>query len=110
MFAKTCFPIATLVTLASALMIAASSPSQQFSPMTSVAISQNQFLLNGQATYRGYISEVRGLLMNARMVNAIFDDENPQTRAAGFELDRNSEENYQLYEAPSELLGGERQE
>jgi hypothetical protein len=50
---------------------------------TEVAIVGEQFLLNGQPTYpgreyRGY--RVEGLLFNSRMVQGIFDDENPLTQ------------------------------
>ncbi len=50
---------------------------------TEVAIAGEQFLINGTPTYagreyRGY--RIEGLLLNARMVQGIFDDENPDTR------------------------------
>ncbi len=50
---------------------------------TKLAIEGTKFLINGKPTYRGVEYEgspVEGLLMNSRMVQAIFDDENPQTR------------------------------
>ncbi|RMF92542.1 MAG: hypothetical protein D6736_03320 [Nitrospinota bacterium] len=50
---------------------------------TCVSISEAAFLINGQPTYpgrwyQGY--KVEGLLFNARMVQGIFDDLNPETR------------------------------
>lgn len=45
---------------------------------TEVAIQGEQFLVNGQATHPG--TAVEGLLLNSRMVQAIFDDANPETR------------------------------
>ncbi|MGH2533202.1 MAG: cellulase family glycosylhydrolase [Thermomicrobiales bacterium] len=50
---------------------------------TSVSIAEDRFLINGRPTYDGRTyrgSRIDGLLMNARMVQAIFDDENPETR------------------------------
>jgi hypothetical protein len=52
-------------------------------PQTQVTIEGDRFLINGQPTYEGreyHGSRIEGLLMNSRMVQAIFDDENPQTR------------------------------
>jgi len=49
---------------------------------TTIAIRQDQFLLNGKPTYPGRSFEgmkIEGLLMNTRMVQGIFDDENPET-------------------------------
>ncbi len=51
---------------------------------TRVSIVGQQFLINGKPTYRGQGFEdtsIEGLLFNSRMVQAIFDDENPETRA-----------------------------
>src|SRR3954452_4451978 len=45
---------------------------------TTVAIEGQSFLINGQPTYKG--TKVQGLLLNARLVQAIFDDLNPETR------------------------------
>ncbi len=50
---------------------------------TTVSIDQEQFLINGEPTYksrtyRGW--RIEGLLLNSRMANAIFDDANPLTR------------------------------
>jgi len=50
---------------------------------TKVSIAYGDFHINGVPTYPGRTFEgrrVEGLLMNARMVQAVFDDLNPQTR------------------------------
>ena len=50
---------------------------------TSVSIEQDTWLINGSPTLKGRVlggSKIEGLLLNNRMVNAIFDDENPHTR------------------------------
>jgi hypothetical protein len=47
-----------------------------------VSIQGEQFLINGTPTYKGRTwngKRVEGLLLNARMVQAIFDDLNPET-------------------------------
>lgn len=49
---------------------------------TEVAVDDEKFTINGQYTYPGKTYESRsieGLLLNARMVQALFDDENPET-------------------------------
>ena len=51
---------------------------------TTVSISGDRFLINGRPTYPGRAwrgMKIEGLLMNARMVQGIFDDLNPETRA-----------------------------
>jgi hypothetical protein len=50
---------------------------------TQVEIDGENFLLNGRPTYAGRIwngQRIEGLLFNTRMVQAIFDDLNPETR------------------------------
>jgi hypothetical protein len=47
---------------------------------TTVDIDEKRFLINGQVTYEECDSCMHGLLMNSRMVQAIFDDECPETR------------------------------
>lgn len=52
--------------------------------MTQVTIEGEKFFINGEPTYpgrtfRGY--EIEGLLLNSRMVQATFDDANPETRS-----------------------------
>src|SRR5215471_13669327 len=49
---------------------------------TRIAIDKTQFLINGQPTYKGRFwrgNRIEGLLMNARVVQGIFDDLNPDT-------------------------------
>ncbi|MBA7570117.1 hypothetical protein ES708_11864 [subsurface metagenome] len=51
---------------------------------TKIGIDGIKFLINGVPTYvgRAYNGQpIEGLLFNSRMVQAIFDDENPETRA-----------------------------
>jgi len=65
----------SLLQLAPALLAAAPRKSE-------VAIRGGQFLINGQPTYQGRTYQghkIEGLLMNSRMVQGIFDDQNPQT-------------------------------
>jgi len=50
---------------------------------TAVTIDGEKFLINGMPTYRGRTwngHSIEGLLLNSRMVQAIFDDLNPETR------------------------------
>ena len=50
---------------------------------TIVTIKDNQFYINGELTYKGRYwkdNKVEGLLFNSRMVQGVFDDENPETR------------------------------
>ena len=70
--------------------------------MTKVSIEGNKWIVDGIPTfsdikYRG--KSIEGLLLNARMVNAIFDDENPYTRdiwnypdTGEWDADRNTNE------------------
>ena len=63
--------------------------SDQTQRKTTVSIEKKAFHINGQPTYRGRIYlkgkdekyPIEGLLMNARMVQGIFDDRNPETRS-----------------------------
>jgi prepilin-type N-terminal cleavage/methylation domain-containing protein len=51
---------------------------------TTVTIAGARFLINGKPTYKGRVwkgRSVEGLLLNSRMVQAIFDDRNPETRS-----------------------------
>ena len=69
---------------------------------THVTIEDGRWLVNGRPThegrtYRGW--EIEGLLLNSRMVQAIFDDENPVTRplwaypdTGEWDADRNTSE------------------
>ena len=70
--------------------------------MTRVSIHGEKWLIDGVHTYEGINYQgidVEGLLLNARMVNAIFDDDNPYTRhiwkypdTAEWDPDRNTNE------------------
>ena len=51
---------------------------------TEVSIRGDMFYVNGKPTYAGRFwdgNKVEGLLLNSRMVQGIFDDENPETRS-----------------------------
>lgn len=61
----------------------------QFTPGTAVSIDGIHFKINGKSTYEGLNPEASGMLMNIRMVNAVFDDENPETRPEGFDPEAN---------------------
>ena len=50
---------------------------------TAIAIGGEKFLINGDPTYKGRVwngLEIEGLLLNNRLVQATFDDDNPDTR------------------------------
>lgn len=56
-------------------------PTGQHRPV--VSIEGNAFLIDDKPTYQGRYwkgNKIEGLLMNARLVQGIFDDENPETR------------------------------
>jgi hypothetical protein len=81
-------PVPIVLLLSSLTVLAAASPSRPQpggSPRrTAVTIRGDAFLINGQPTlkgltWRGY--SVEGLLPNSRMVQGVFDDLNPETRA-----------------------------
>ena len=69
---------------------------------TDVELDGDAFLINGKPTYADTAFEgrsIEGLLLNARMVQALFDDENPDTRdrwvypdTGTWDPDRNSRE------------------
>ena len=69
---------------------------------TQLSIEGERWLINGQPTYEGQRYRgwnVEGLLMNSRMTNAVFDDENPVTRGlfaypdtGEWDADRNTDE------------------
>ncbi len=59
-------------------------PQRRASSRTTVTIDGDRFLINGRPTYAGRTwrgHRIEGLLMNSRMVQGIFDDLNPETRA-----------------------------
>ena len=54
--------------------------------MTEISIQGDQFYIDGRPTYAGRSWEgkrIEGLLLNSRMVQATFDDANPDTHALG---------------------------
>ena len=57
----------------------------QFTSETEIEIGGINFRFNGRLTYENYKPEARGRLMNVRMVNSVFDDENPATQPSGYE-------------------------
>jgi hypothetical protein len=77
---------------------AADMPSRQ----TAVGVEGEKFTINGQPTYAGrtwHGKKIEGLLLNSRMVQAIFDDRNPETVSRwaypdtkGWDPDRNTRE------------------
>ena len=79
------------------------SPTAQDAPRsTKVSIVQDAFHINGSPTYRGRTwrgHKIEGLLFNSRMVQATFDDLNPETRSRwsypdtkSWDADRNTRE------------------
>jgi CubicO group peptidase (beta-lactamase class C family) len=56
---------------------------------TKVSIVDGKWRLNGELTYRG--AKAEGLLMNVRMVNAVFEDANNKTRPKQLDPDPNTE-------------------
>ena len=69
---------------------------------TTIDIRGQSFLINNKPTYEGRTwngHKVEGLLLNSRMVQGIFEDQNPETRAkwnypdgSAFDPDRNTRE------------------
>jgi hypothetical protein len=57
---------------------------QNNTKQTIVSIKKDKFLINEEVLNKGKVwqnKSIEGLLFNSRMVQAIFDDENPETRA-----------------------------
>lgn len=72
--------------LMAAICLAVSLPTLAATPTrkTAVSIRGEMFYINNRPTYAGRTwqgKRIEGLLLNARLVQAIFDDLNPQTRA-----------------------------
>ncbi len=69
---------------------------------TTIDIKSQSFLINNQPTYKDRIYDnrkIEGLLLNSRMVQGIFDDLNPETRAlwkypdgSAYDAERNTRE------------------
>src|SRR5688572_33029509 len=74
---------AALVALgASIAFLSAGLVGAEHAAKTSLAIKGEQFFVNGKPTYEGRVwrgHKIEGLLLNARMVQGIFDDLNPDT-------------------------------
>jgi CubicO group peptidase (beta-lactamase class C family) len=71
---------------------------------TSVSIVDGRWHLNGKVTYPR--AKAEGLLMNVRMVNAIFEDRNAATRPKGFDADANTDAF--IEQIPDYVAGGVR--
>ncbi len=74
----------TLLGAALALLCGAVQAQTTMPRVTTVSIQGQNFLINGAPTFAGCSwrdMNIEGLLPNARMVQGIFDDLNPQTRA-----------------------------
>jgi hypothetical protein len=74
----------TRTSLALVVAVAAACPAAEPKRATAVSIEKDKFHINGVPTYKGRTwngKPVEGLLMNSRMVQATFDDRNPDTVA-----------------------------
>jgi hypothetical protein len=72
-----------LVCILAVFALAASAAGEPPDRKTDVGIQGQAFFINGQPTYAGRQFngwKIEGLLMNARLVQGIFDDLNPETR------------------------------
>src|SRR3954463_16504668 len=88
------------VLVVAGLCVAASALAEEPARRTVVSIDGRAFRVNGEPTYKGRTfngMKVEGLLLNSRMVQGIFDDLNPATRAtwaypdgAPFDAERNT--------------------
>ena len=76
--------------IAPAIWVLVTCADGQFTPKTAISIDGGDFLINGELTYKQYKPESHGRLMNIRMVNSVFDDENPETRPEGFDAEANT--------------------
>ena len=62
---------------------------ETYKPVTRISESDGFWEINAEPTYEGTSAE--GLLLGARMVNATFNDRNPETCPKGFDPDKNTE-------------------
>src|SRR5256885_13339267 len=74
----------TALTACCAVLSAGCAHTQLQTPLrhTMVSIVGNEFFINGKPTYAGRTwqgHKIQGLLLNARMVQGLFDDRNPDT-------------------------------
>ncbi|MBI4605605.1 MAG: hypothetical protein HY721_26875 [Planctomycetes bacterium] len=82
-------PLAFCLLLFCGLAIAAASlPAQAYEPVTAVTLKDGTWRFNGKPTYPG--SRAQGLLLNASMLNAVFEDGNPETCPKGFDPEVNT--------------------
>ena len=65
--------------------------SDHFEPKTTISIDGTNFRINGELTYKEFYPESYGRLMNIRMVNSVFDDENPDTCPDRFDPEVNTD-------------------
>ena len=65
-----------------------SSTARPFVATTEVALQNGFWTIRGQPTYAGTRAE--GLLLNVRMVHALFEDQNDATRPEGYDADANT--------------------
>jgi len=84
MFRKVVFQVLITTVLIITLSLSGFAQAKQFQPQTHVEIKGEKWYINGEPTlkqkqWRGYTIE--GLLPNARMVQGIYDDLNPETKA-----------------------------
>jgi hypothetical protein len=74
---------AGFVVILAALAASVTLPAQNNARRTAVSIEADAFRINGKPTYEGRTwrgHRIEGLLLNSRMVQATFDDLNPETR------------------------------
>lgn len=79
-----------IATMLAAMATMAAGGSAARAWQTAVTIEADRFFLNGQPAYLGLSPKALGKLMNVRMVNSTFDDENPATRPEGFDPEANT--------------------
>lgn len=72
------------------VILSGCSSSRHTSNRTKISIEENRWLINGQPVNKG--SSAEGLLMNVRMVNAVFEDTGPAriNLAPGFDPEKNT--------------------
>jgi len=90
------------ISFATMAIVAGCNSTEIFTTRSTVSIKGNTFLIDGEPTYKGRYwngNKVEGLLINSRMVQGIFDDENPVTRptfnypdTGVWDADRNTDE------------------
>lgn len=81
-------PSITFAAACSLLLAVPTRADTPFEPQTRVSLKDGFWQINGRPTHPG--SDAEGLLMNVRMVNATFEDRNPETCPKGFDPDENT--------------------